>query len=86
MAQSMPARPSSHTQAKAPLPNSTHVPPLAHSFSPYVGQRMETIAASAARAAAIAQKANARDNAHARDHPMPVFTMPNTPWSSVGSL
>ena len=63
MAQSMPARPSSQTQAKAPLPNSTHVPPLAHSFSPYVGQRMETIAASAARAAAIAQKANARDNA-----------------------
>jgi hypothetical protein len=55
MAQSMPARPSSHTQAKAPLPNSTHVPPLAHSFSPYVGQRMETITASA-RAAAIAQK------------------------------
>jgi hypothetical protein len=79
MAQSMPARPSSQTQAKAPLPNSTHVPPLAHSFSPYVGQRMETIAASAARAAAIAQKANARDNAHSRDHPMPVFTMPTTP-------
>ena len=41
MAQSMPARPSSHTQAKAPMANSTHVPPLAHSFSPYVGQRME---------------------------------------------
>jgi hypothetical protein len=75
MAQSMPARPSSHTQAKAPLPNSTHVPPLAHSFSPYVGQRMETIAASA-RAAAIAQKRNARDNAHARDHPIPFSRRP----------
>ena len=49
MAQSMPARPSSHTQAKAPMANSTHVPPLAHSFSPYVGQRME---ASAARVGA----------------------------------
>ena len=45
MAQSMPARPSSHTQAKAPMANSTHVPPLAHSFSPYVGQRMEASAA-----------------------------------------
>ena len=76
MAQSMPARPSSHTQAKAPLPNSTHVPPLAHSFSPYVGQRMETIAASAARAAAIAQKANARDNAHARDTRCPFSRCP----------
>ena len=53
MAQSMPARPSSHTQAKAPMANSTHVPPLAHSFSPYVGQRME---ASAARAAEGANK------------------------------
>jgi hypothetical protein len=41
---------------------------------------METIEASAARAAAIAQKANARDNAQFHDdHPMPVFTMPNTP-------
>ena len=48
MAQSMPARPSSHTQAKAPLPNSTHVPPLAHSCSPYVGQRMEARAAEGA--------------------------------------
>ena len=47
MAQSMPARPSSHTQAKAPMANSTHVPPLAHSFSPYVGQRMEARAAGA---------------------------------------
>ena len=47
MAQSMPARPSSHTQAKAPMANSTHVPPLAHSFSPYVGQRMEARAARA---------------------------------------
>lgn len=53
MAQSMPARPSSHTQAKAPMANSTHVPPLAHSFSPYVGQRME---ASAARAEEGANK------------------------------
>ena len=64
MAQSMPARPSSHTQAKAPMANSTHVPPLAHSFSPYVGQRME---ASAARAIIVViAQANARDNAQTR--------------------
>ena len=80
MAQSMPARPSSHTQAKAPLPNSTHVPPLAHSFSPYVGQRME---ASAARAIIVVIALLLLFNTTRAHSPDPQARGPLSLWTEV---